>query len=204
MTGALFVAAQKGDLEKVKLLLAHTHSVAELDLNGSTCLIRAAFFGRLRTVQWLLSDEGGASVTERDRAGNTVLLCAARNGHVSLMRWLLAEGGASITEADNEGNTVWSHREWRIQGFDDALSSLLKVMVMLDSAPHDFQRRLSPHHGLIVSRGQQLRARLPEYLEKQRALLVSHCPLPTVLKILVAAYAVPTTEDVWTDGLRTI
>jgi hypothetical protein len=118
------------------------------------------------------------------------------------MRWLLAEGGASITEADNEGNTVWSHREWRIQGFDDALTSLLKVMVMLGDAPHDFQRRLSPHHALIVTRGRQLRARLPEYLEKQGALLAAHFPLPTVLKLLVSAYAVPTIEDMWTDGLR--
>jgi hypothetical protein len=42
---------------------------------------------------------------------------------------------------------------------------------------------------------------LPAYLKKQHALVISHCPLPTVLQPLVAEYAAPTHEDMWNSGL---
>jgi hypothetical protein len=82
------------------------------------------------------------------------------------------------------------------------LSSLLKVMVMLDDAPAAFVATLSPHHAKLCARGCQLRAQLPSYLEQQRVAVVAHCPLPGVLQSLVAAYAVVTPEDMWADGLR--
>jgi hypothetical protein len=46
------------------------------------------------------------------------------------------------------------------------------------------------------------RTQLPAYLEQQEASIVAHCPLPGVLQPLVAEYAAPTSEDMWTDGLR--
>jgi translation elongation factor EF-4 len=86
---------------------------------------------------------------------------------------------------------------------DDAeLSSLLKVMVMLEDAPVDFFAILSPHDAKICTRGRQLRAQLPSYLVQQRAAVVAHCNLPAVLQSLVAAYAATTPEDMWADGLR--
>jgi hypothetical protein len=46
--------------------------------------------------------------------------------------------------------------------------------------------------------GQQLRARLPKYLKKQRTMVVEHCPLPAVLQLLVADYVPePTLADIW-------
>jgi hypothetical protein len=47
-----------------------------------------------------------------------------------------------------------------------------------------------------------LQAKLPSYLEQQRATIVANCPLPAVLQSLVIDYAAPTPEDMWTDGLR--
>jgi hypothetical protein len=86
---------------------------------------------------------------------------------------------------------------------DDAeLTTILKVMTLLDDAPPKFKAKLKPQHAEIVTQGQELRAQLPSYLAEQRALVVAHCPLLAVLQPLVAAYAEPTPEDMWTDGLR--
>jgi hypothetical protein len=82
------------------------------------------------------------------------------------------------------------------------LSSLVKVMVMLEDAPSFFIDQLSPHDAELCTRGRELRAHLPSYLEHQRVTVVTHCPVPAVLQSLVAAYAVTTPEDMWADGLR--
>jgi hypothetical protein len=42
---------------------------------------------------------------------------------------------------------------------------------------------------------------LPAYLEQQHALIAHHTSLPTVLQLIVAAYATPMHEDMWTSGL---
>ena len=90
-----------------------------------------------------------------------------------------------------------------LHGVDNAeLLSLLKVMVLLGDAPPDFTAKLSAEHKRLVEEGQQLRARLPSYLEQQRALLLVHCPLPAVLQPLVVTYAEPTREDMWDTRLR--
>ena len=97
--------------------------------------------------------------------------------------------------------SIWSVLE--LEGGDPAsLSSLLKIMVMLSDAPDDFIAKLSPAHAKLCTRGRVLRAQLPSYLVQQRALVVAHCTLLTVLRPLVAAYAATTPEDMWTDGLR--
>jgi hypothetical protein len=98
---------------------------------------------------------------------------------------------------------VWGSLEKaEINADADALASLLKVMVLLADAPPDFVAKLSPAHAELATRGQQLRAQLPSYLEQQRALVVEHCPLPAALQPIVYGLAAPTPEDMWTDGLR--
>jgi hypothetical protein len=83
-----------------------------------------------------------------------------------------------------------------------ALASLLKVMVLLADAPPNFVAELSPVHAELATRGRQLRAQLPSYLEQQRVLVVAHCPLSAALQPIVYGLAVPTAEDMWTEGLR--
>jgi hypothetical protein len=78
------------------------------------------------------------------------------------------------------GRTVWGEvccERWvhcRSAGSAADLSSLLKVMVMLDDAPHNSIAKLSPQHADICMRGRQFRAQLPCYLEQQRATVVTH------------------------------
>jgi hypothetical protein len=96
---------------------------------------------------------------------------------------------------------VWSRL--KLEGADvDALASLLKVMVLLADAPPDFVAKLSPAHAELATRGRQLRAQLPSYLEQQRGLVVAHCPLPAALQPIVYGLAMFTPEDMWMGGLR--
>jgi hypothetical protein len=41
-------------------------------------------------------------------------------------------------------------------------------------------------------------------MEQQHALIKASCPLPTVLQSIVAAYAKPTPDDMWTDWAKWI
>jgi hypothetical protein len=129
-------------------------------------------------------------------------MLAAHRHHLPAMQYLLEEQGASMTESAR-GDTVWRTLS-SLQSETSAaeLSSFLKVVVMLEDARDDFIARLSLQHAHICTQGRQLRAQLPSYLEQQRAVVITHCPLPAVLQSLVGAYAATTPEDMWTDGLR--
>jgi hypothetical protein len=73
--------------------------------------------------------------------------------------------------------------------------------VLLADAPPKIIAILSQQHAELWAWGLQLRMQLPAYLVQQRASIVAQCPLPDVLQPLVAEYAAPTLEDMWTDGL---
>lgn len=107
------------------------------------------------------------------------------------MRWLLVEERARISEVGNQAHfTVWNNlnlKNWTLDAAE--LSALLKVMVMLEDAPASFIERLIPEHAELCRQGRQFRAQFPSYLGQQRARIVAHCPLPTVLQSLVVAYA---------------
>jgi ankyrin repeat protein len=194
------------DLEEVKQLVAEGADVAEADNLGYTALLEAARFGNKRIMHWLLT-EGGSSLTERTLHGRHALMIAARMNHLRAMQYLLEERGAPLTKSSVFGDTEWGNIDVDVRtalAHSDDLTSLLKVMVMLEDAPADFiaNPRLSPQHADICARGRQFRAQLLSYLEQQQTAIVAHCPLPAVLQSLVAAYAATNPKDMWTDGLR--
>jgi hypothetical protein len=200
---ALLDAIAEDDLESVKRLIAEGADVKETIYQSTTPFVWAARCGRIPIIHWLLA-EGGSSLTERTRHGASALVMAAYSCSIATMQYLLADQGASMSDTDNRGLTVWDFLSTSLHWVEDAaeLSSLLKVMVLLEDAPVSFTGLLSPQHEDICTRGRQLRAQLPSYLEQQRAAVVAHCPLPGVLQSLVAAYAATTPEDMWADGLR--
>ena len=77
----------------------------------------------------------------------------------------------------------------------NTLSSCLISPVTLNTS-----LKFPPFTARIIAKGRKLRDQLPSYVVQQRAQLVAHCPLPTVLMPLIAAYATPTHEDMWTEG----
>ena len=160
-----------------------------------TPLLVAAENGDLTQVQNLLR-ENVTRITEADARGDTALLLSALNGHLGTVQWLLAEGGADITESNNDGEEVWT-----VLPIDDAessaLGSFLRFALLLDGPPTDFTARLPPEHQLLVAVGDRIRAALPQYLERRRALVEAHCPLLSPLLELVLLLSEPDTEDIW-------
>jgi hypothetical protein len=76
-------------------------------------------------------------------------------------------------------------------------------MVLREDAPPSFTDTLSAEHVQVVQEGARLRARLPAYLAKRRALLDEHCPLISPLRALVYGYDLEptTTKKIWATGL---
>jgi hypothetical protein len=199
---ALVNAVERNDLESVKRLVAEGADVKERIRYGFTPFLLAAGNAHIPIMHWLLT-EGGSSLAERTEDGVSALLQAAYLGNFTAMQYLLEDLGASMSESDVYGVTVWSALSNNYPDPREAeLSSLLKVMVILDDAPAHFIAKLSPQHAELCTRGRHLRALLPSYLEQQRAAVIAHCPLLAVLQSLVAKYAVTTPEDMWADGLR--
>jgi hypothetical protein len=173
---ALEDAIFEGNLEKVKRLVAEGTDGNEADAHGFTALPHAALYGLIPIMDWLLN-EGGSSLTEKDINGASASLLCAFMGCYPAMQYLLEEQEASISESDNNGDTVWNIIILRNNLDESAdLSSLLKVMVMLEDAPADFIANpgLSLQQAEICTRGRQLRAQLPSYLEQQQAAFVTY------------------------------
>jgi hypothetical protein len=141
-----------------------------------------------------------SSITDKTKYGWTPLILALSQRHNALAKYLLLETETSI------GDTVEDFRVWhafnpRVAN-EAEMTSLLKPMVMLDNAPPKFVDQLTRADREIVTRGRFFRAQILSFLKEQRALVVSHCTLPDVLRPLIATYAATTPEDMWVDGLR--
>jgi hypothetical protein len=205
-------AAEVGNLPRVQKMLADGDvRITDADVYGRTALLYAAEGGphALPTLEWLL-EEGGARITERDHQGNTVLLRAAFRGNFKTCQWLLEDGGADITEMNDAGLTVWTMLVLYFFGEhpgddeDAELTTLLRVMVVRGAPPADFVAKLRrPEHARVVEEGARLRAALPAYLARRRALLDARCPLIPPLLVLVRGYdpEPTTTKEVWATGL---
>ncbi len=88
---ALMEAADKGQLEVVRLLLRHGADVNAADEDGETALMRAADDGHTEVVRALIA--AGADVNARDEDGETALSNAEEERHLETAR-VLREAGA--------------------------------------------------------------------------------------------------------------
>jgi ankyrin repeat protein len=205
---ALLCAADGGHLPIVQWLLRHGGaSISEADTHGNSALLIAAYGNHKDIVVWLL-EEGDAKVSEANSNGETALLLTLLCGAYSTALWLLEHGGADLTDVTSAGDSVWSVLEEALedinirQNEDAALTNLLRVMVLRDAPPASLVTWLSTENARVVREGAKLRAWLPAYLARRRALLYAHCPLITPLKALVSGYEEPTTtEELWAAGL---
>jgi ankyrin repeat protein len=85
----LFNAAGKGDLARVKTLLANGADINAKSHNGGTALIWASYFGKPEVVQALI--DKGADVNARDTGGQTALFLASQEDHLIIVQALLAK-----------------------------------------------------------------------------------------------------------------
>ena len=83
-------AAQDGNTDTVKALLAKGADVNAKDKLGNTALFCAVKSGNIETVQALLAK--GADVNAKNIIGEPPLVWAAKNGHTAPVQALLAKG----------------------------------------------------------------------------------------------------------------
>jgi hypothetical protein len=90
----------------------------------------------------------------------------------------------------------------RLNSDSEALTSLLRVIVLIEDPPASAVAALAPEHVQVVEVA-QLRTRLPAYLARRRALLDEHCLLIPLLWALIHDNnpGPITTEEIWATGL---
>lgn len=101
---ALLEAAEKGDIEGVKISLDKGANInAKGEYRSDTALIKAATRGDEEIVRVLLMK--GAKVNENDKFGATALMYAASGGYTQIVESLI-ESGADVNAKDNYGRTA--------------------------------------------------------------------------------------------------
>lgn len=99
----LLAAADSGNMEVVKAMLAKGLPVDVRDRDEWTPLMLAALQGHDKTVALLL--ERGADIEARDVNGTTALMAAASSGWLSVVKRLM-KAGADMEIEDNAGETA--------------------------------------------------------------------------------------------------
>jgi ankyrin repeat protein len=86
----LINAANQGDTDTVRTLLAQGANVNAVSSQGETALMFAVYNGHINTAQALLAT--GANVYAADDGGWTALILARRQGHTDIVRLLQRYG----------------------------------------------------------------------------------------------------------------
>jgi hypothetical protein len=208
----LIDAADRGNLAVVRCLVELAADVNQASPDGDTPVIVAASCGRLAVVRYLVQ------LGTLDFSADNALYMSTLSGHYSTMQYLVEEVGANMDDVNLLGETVWDQlimylvdadgRRRRIDRDEAeteiaALAALLRVLVLRGAPPSALVALLSPTLARVVQEGARLRARLPTYLARRRALLDAHCPaLLPPLRALVHGYMeLTTTEELWATGL---
>jgi hypothetical protein len=155
-------------------------------------------------------------IGKANNEGWTALLASAKYGELAITQYLLEHGGSDIRDTFDNGTTIWDllgnhliENVWD-PDYDEydatAITSLLGVVMLCGASPAELTARLSPEHVQVVEEGARLKAALPAYLTRWRALLDVHCPLisplPEELQALIFRFEGPaTTDELWATGL---
>jgi hypothetical protein len=196
----LLYAAEGVNLEIIQYLLSSEGgaSITETDDEGNTALLVAAGFEcDPAMVQWLL-EYGGAQITDTNNAGDTVWTVDWQASLRDLLwyAYFMDDDGKHVS-LDGE---YTQHEDTEEMTVD--MTAMLRVMVLHGGPPASLTAALAPPFQRIIQDGARLRARLPAYFVRRRALLDAHCPLLPPLLDLVHGYEKPTTTDeLWATGL---
>jgi len=99
----LMMAASKGHLKTVQVLLDRDAKVRAKDHQGQTALMMAAGSGHTQTVMILL--ESGANADAKDKQGRTALMIAASSGHTQTVE-LLIRAQVKINAKDKQDQSA--------------------------------------------------------------------------------------------------
>lgn len=98
------VAARKGDLESLNMLLAKVMSLAKVgDVRGATPLHVCAYHGHEDSLTSLL--DAGADADQPDLDGATAVHFAAASGHLQCLKLLVGRGRGNVNARSDSGET---------------------------------------------------------------------------------------------------
>ncbi len=98
----LMIAAEKGDLLRVKRLVEEGANINQKDTLGFTPLLYASFSNNWRpTMEYLIRN--GADINSQDMLGKTILMRATDLGKKDIVEFLLKQPGINIEIKDNNG-----------------------------------------------------------------------------------------------------
>jgi len=137
-TTELHIAAQKGEISRLKLLLENGAPVDVLDRDEASPLHHAAYNGHMKCVKKLL--DFNADIELKDSEGSTPLHNAAFQGHDEICEVLIKKG-ASVEVEDMQGGTPLLNAA--CNGHDEVVKLLLKKSA--DGAKAD-QNGATPLH----------------------------------------------------------
>jgi hypothetical protein len=197
----LIAAIEKGDLDTMRLLV--TELGVDVNQEGlgrprGYAFFNAAYFRQFDVMRCLVEELGASTAVVFKSSGDAVFLFSVRHGRLESTHYLLEHGGATMTEKNKYGENVWDqlieHKRKVQRGVlmtpphdPEAMTALLKVMLLRDTPPPNLVALLLPADRLVVDKGARLRARLPAYLKQRRALVDAHCLLIPPLQALVTA-----------------
>ncbi len=153
--GALFRAAERGDVRAIRRLLDRGRDPNAADRHGFTALHHAALNGQAEAVGVLL--EAGSEVDAVTRDGQTPLQLASANAWPDVVELLLAAGAPSIVPALLAGLWPAKDRLTRWGELDDAqrrvLRALLEALRPGEDAPASDEALVALAQSVALPRG---------------------------------------------------